>query len=125
MRSPLRPLVASLLFALPALCTDSKPAGRLSTGCVDRSIPAEFCGWVVRYQPDDSPIQVRKRKSQEQVAIEGALREYSVVQPAQIQGARASVLVQRSSGEFAVVTLVKVDGTWSIAAVAEPERVGR
>jgi hypothetical protein len=118
------PVRSSLLFIVlvcSALAADNKgSSGRLATGCVDRSVGAEFCGWVARYHAKDTPIRARSERTIEQKAVESSLSEYLVIQPAQIQGARASVLVQRSSGEFAVASLTKHDGTWSIVSVSEP-----
>ena len=99
---------------------DRKNTGRLVTGCVDRSVPAEFCNSVVRYHAAGEQIRARTERTVEQKAVESSLGEYLPVQPAQIQGALASVLVQRSSGEFAVLLLRKSADRWSIVSVAEP-----
>ena len=118
---PARSSLLLIILVCSAFAADKKAAsGRLATGCVDRSVAAEFCGWVAHYHADDTPIRVRSEKTIEQKAVESSLGEYVAVQPAQIQGARASILVQRRSGEFAVASLKKHDGAWSIVFVAEP-----
>jgi hypothetical protein len=47
-------------------------------------------------------------------ALEDGLR---AVQPPQIQDHRASVLAQRTTGEFAVVSLEKRESGWTIVGV--------
>jgi hypothetical protein len=125
MRSPLRSSLLLLVVAISVFAADEKTPGRLTTGCVDRTVSPEFCGWVVRYRTDDSANPVRTAKTAEQQAVESSLMNYSAVQPAQIQGTRASVLVQRPSGDFAVISLTKRDGAWAIVTVAEPVQARR
>lgn len=123
------PLLISGLLLMTgtlAVAADSKSAGRLASGCLDRSISPEFCKWVTRYQAKDAPVLPgRSERTPEQRAVEQAAGEYLAVQPAQIQGNRASILAQRQTGEFVVLALEKKEGAWTILSVAEPETVRR
>ena len=120
MRPLLQWCIACLLSSTVLFGADRNSSGRLVTGCVDRSIHSEFCNSVVRYQAKGTPVLPRTVMTAEQKAVESSLGEYSQTQPAQIEGSRASVLVQRRSGEFAVAFLVKQEGKWSIVSVSEP-----
>jgi hypothetical protein len=62
---------------------------------------------------------VRVEKTVEQQAVESALGNLVAVQPAQIEGNRASVLTQRLTGEYAVVSLLKQDGAWTTVSVLD------
>jgi hypothetical protein len=108
------------LLSCISFAADNTSSGRLVTGCVDRSIQPEFCNSVVRYRAKDAPALPQVTLTAEQKAVHLSLGEYSPVQPAQIQGSRASVLVQRGSGEFLAAFLEKVDGQWSMVSVAKP-----
>jgi hypothetical protein len=120
MRSLLQWLTGCLFFCCMVFGADPSSSGRFVTGCVDRSIPSEFCNSVVRFQAKGGPVLPRTTVTTEQKAVESSLGEYSLIQPAQIEGSRASVLVQRKSGEFAVAYLEKQNGKWSIISIAEP-----
>jgi hypothetical protein len=63
--------------------------------------------------------------SEEQIDVERALRGVTAVQPAQIDGDRASVLAQRESGEFAVVSLEKRNGLWTTVAMLNAAPAGK
>jgi hypothetical protein len=96
------------------------PSGRLIPGCPDNRVPRSikpserdrYCRWVVRFRRSD--------RSSEQIAVESALDGVTAVQPAQIQGDRASVLAETQSGEFTVVYLEKKDGVWTTVGVLNP-----
>lgn len=99
------------------------PSGSLIPGCPDNRVPPSikpserdrYCRWVVRFRSAEPTSRTR---SDEQIAVESALKDgLTPVQPAQIQGNRASVLVQTSTGEFAVVSLSKEDGAWTTVEV--------
>jgi hypothetical protein len=125
-----QPRALLLLMAISScvLASDasSGPAeGRLIPGCEDPDTlasltPADrerYCRWVVRFRRD---TRVRAFRSEEQLAVESALGELEAVQPAQIEGDRASVLAQRKSGEFTVVSLEKRGGAWTAVRVTDP-----
>jgi hypothetical protein len=104
------------------------PTGRLVAGCRDGGAPSSlspaerdrFCRWVVRFQRHDAARgNVRMEKSDEQAAVEAALADFTAVQPAQIEGNRASVLTQRQTGEFTVVSLTKIDGVWKTTGILD------
>ena len=115
-----------LMAGTLAVAADPKPVGRLASGCLDRSISPEFCKWVTRYHTKDATARPgRAEVTPEQRAVEQAAGEYLAVQPAQIQGNRASILAQRKTGEFVVLALEKKDAAWLITSVAEPEMVRR
>jgi hypothetical protein len=137
-RPPVRAaLLAVGLFTFPSAnaqqLTADKPApvteGRLVPGCQDRTVLTsssrsvrEKCHWLVRFeragaQPRSS---AQSTKSADEKAIEAALGTLQAAQPAQVDGDRASVLAQRSSGEFAVVSLTRRNQTWEIVAITEP-----
>ena len=120
MRSLLRWSIVSLLLGCATLAADDTRSGRLVTGCVDRSIQSEFCSSIVRYQPKGAPILPKTMLTAEQRAVESALPELTPVQPAQVQGSMASILMQRKSGEFVVAFLQKRDGRWFTLWVSEP-----
>ena len=120
MRPLLQWCIACVFLWSVTFGADPNSSGRLVTGCVDRSIHSEFCNSVVRFQAKTGPALPRTTLTTEQKAVESSLGEYSQIQPAQIEGSRASVLVQRKSGEFAVAYLEKQNGKWSIISVSEP-----
>jgi hypothetical protein len=121
------------LFIVPPVAAQSAnshgqppaSAGRLVPGCQDRVLVTsvrERCRWLVRFERPDTPRQryIAIGKSADQKAIETALGELTSAQPAQIDGNRASVLAQRSSGEFTVVSLARHDQKWDVVAIVEP-----
>jgi hypothetical protein len=131
-----------LAMALPALADDSKrkgsepspqSAGQLTSRCHDRSFLAtlsdaerdRFCRWVVRFRKSESgSTVVPATKSEDQTAVETALGGLVALQPAQVEGDRASVLAQRGSGELVVVFLERRDGVWATRDVKDAPSSG-
>ena len=110
------------------------PAGRLVPGCADKRVPdalkpAEkdrFCRWVVHFKRTEAPaVRTTPAQSQDQIAVEAALTGLTAVQPAQIEGDRASVLAQSESGEFAVVWLERREGMWTTVAALNAGPAGK
>jgi hypothetical protein len=143
---PHRQAVTFLLLGvgLQALAADAgnlsrkshEPAGVLVPGCAENRVPPSlkpaeidrYCRWVVRFRRADTPaLPQREQTSEEQLVVESALTHFKAVQPAQIEGNRASVLTQTASGEFAVVSLEKREGVWTTVGVlnAPPAKSGR
>jgi hypothetical protein len=110
-------------LALPAW--PQAPSGRLVAGCGDGDAPASlspaererYCRSIVRFRRYDAGTKARPPKSAEQSAVESVLGDLIAIQPAQIDGDRASVLVQRNGGEFAVVSLARSGDVWKITAI--------
>ena len=107
------------------------PEGRLVSGCSERNMPGSltpaererYCRWIVRFQRDDEArAVVRPEKSGDQRAVEFLLGDLTAVQPAQIEGNRASVLAQRKTGEFVVVSFKKTSGFWRTSGMLDASR---
>jgi hypothetical protein len=93
-----------LLLLVAAGISEAAETGRLTAACSDQ----EHCRWLVRFQP--SPTR------NDQKAISAALKNRKAVQPIQIAGDEASVLVMGES-DFEVVFLKRKEQGWEIVKV--------
>ncbi len=94
---------------------EASDTGRLVSTCTEGQADSG-CRWVVRYE---RTAAARKMKTTDQVDVEAALGNVTLIQPVQIRGDEASALVAGSGADIQVVYAKKSVHGWQIMKIMD------